>query len=136
MDKNIVGENLRKIRESLKLTQEELALKTGLTQGYINFLENGKRGYTKKSLEKISKALDVPIYKLFYEEEKKTPTEVAEPSKKYRRHKPNYDEIIELLDKLPKSVVDHYILLLKAEIEMRSKDQHKFQDKKRDTKSE
>lgn len=136
MNKNIVGENLRKIRESLNLTQEELALRTGLTQGFINFLESGKRGYTKKSLEKISKALDVPIYKLFYEEEKKAPTGVAEPSKKYLRHKPYYDEIIGLLDKLPKSVIEHYILILKSEIEIRSNVQDKHKDKKRDTKSE
>jgi len=121
MNKNIVGENLRKIRESMNLTQEELALRTGLTQGYINFLESGKRGYTKKSLEKISKSLSVPIHKLFYEEEGKVPIGVAEPSKKYRRHKPYHDEIIDLLDKLPKSVIDHYILLIKTEIEIRSK---------------
>ncbi len=117
MNKNIVGENLRKIRESMELTQEELALRTSLTQGYINFLESGKRGYTKKSLEKISKALDVPIY----EEEKNVPIGIAEPSKNYHKHKPYYDEIIGLLDKLPKSVIDHYILLLKTEIEIRSK---------------
>ncbi len=121
MNKNIVGENLRKIRESMNLTQEELALRTGLTQGYINFLESGKRGYTKKSLEKISKSLNVPIHKLFYEEERKAPIGVAELSKKYSRHKPYHDEIIGLLDKLPKSVIDHYILLLKTEIEIRSK---------------
>jgi transcriptional regulator with XRE-family HTH domain len=121
MNKNIVGENLKEIRESMNLTQEELALRTGLTQGYINFLESGKRGYTRKSLEKISKSLNVPIYKLFYEEERKAPIGVAEPSKKYSRHKPYYDEIIGLLDKLPKSVIDHYILLLKTEIEIRSK---------------
>ncbi|ODS29879.1 MAG: immunity repressor protein [Candidatus Scalindua rubra] len=123
MNKNIVGDNLRKIRESMNLTQEELALRAGLTQGYINFLESGKRGYTKKSLEKISKSLGVPIYKLFDEEVKKTPTGVAEPSKKYRRHKPYYDEIIGLLDKLPDSVIDHYRLLLKTEIEIRSRGQ-------------
>ncbi len=121
MNKNIVGENLRKIRESMDLTQEELALRTSLTQGYINFLESGKRGFTKKSLEKISKALDVPIYELFYEDEKNVPIGIAEPSKNYHKHKPYYDEIIGLLDKLPKSVIDHYILLLKAEIEIRSK---------------
>ncbi len=121
MNKNIVGENLRNIRESMNLTQEELALRTGLTQGYINFLESGKRGYTKKSLEKISKSLNVPLHKLFYEEERNAPIGVAEPSKKYRRHKPYYDEIIGLLDKLPKSVIDHYILLLKTEIEIRRK---------------
>lgn len=45
---NLVGENIRQIREGLNLTQEELALRCDLTQGYINFLENGKRGYTKK----------------------------------------------------------------------------------------
>ena len=105
----------------MNLTQEELALRTGLTQGYINFLESGKRGYTKKSLEKISKFLNIPIHKLFYEEERKSPIGVAEPSKKYRSHKPYYDEIIDLLDKLPKSIIDHYILLLKTEIEIRSK---------------
>ncbi len=121
MNKNIVGENLKKIRESMNLTQEELALRTGLTQGFINFLESGKRGYTKKSLEKISKSLNIPIYKLFFEEEKKAPIGVSEPSKKYHRHKPHYDEIIGLLNKLPKSVIDHYILLLKTEIEIRSK---------------
>ena len=112
---------MRKIRESMNLTQEELALRTGLTQGYINFLESGKRGYTKKSLEKISKSLNIPIHKLFYEDERKAPSGIAEPSKKYRKDKPHYDEIIGLLDKLPKSVVEHYILLLKAEIEIRSK---------------
>ena len=122
MNKNIVGENLRTIRESMNFTQEELALRTGLTQGFINFLESGKRGYTKKSLEKISKSLNVPIYKLFYEEEgKKASIGVAEPSKKYHRRKPHYDEIIGLLDKLPKSVIEHYILILKTEIEIRSK---------------
>lgn len=52
---NIVGEKVRKIRKKLGMTQEELALKCGLTQGYINFLETGKRGYTKKTWRSLPK---------------------------------------------------------------------------------
>ena len=42
--KNIVGDNIRMLRERVRLTQEELALKSGLSQGYINQLESGKEG--------------------------------------------------------------------------------------------
>ncbi|MDI6759174.1 MAG: helix-turn-helix transcriptional regulator, partial [Candidatus Omnitrophota bacterium] len=53
-DRNIIGENIRKLRMQAGLTQEELALKSGLSQGYVNQLENGKRNYTQKSLELIA----------------------------------------------------------------------------------
>ncbi|MDP2277243.1 MAG: helix-turn-helix transcriptional regulator, partial [Nitrospirota bacterium] len=56
-DRNIIGENIRKLRMQTGLTQEELALKSGLSQGYVNQLENGKRKYTQKSLELIADAL-------------------------------------------------------------------------------
>ena len=39
-----MGSNLRMIRERLGITQEDLALKSGLTQGYINFLGERKEG--------------------------------------------------------------------------------------------
>lgn len=58
--KNLVGKNLRKIRMQMGHTQEEVALRSCLSQGYINQLESGKRMFTQKSLEKIAEALDVP----------------------------------------------------------------------------
>lgn len=120
---NIVGENMRRIRESLGITQEELALRCDLTQAYINFLESGKRGYTRKSLEKISKALGVHISQLFGgEEREKTVVKAAEPSRIYGKQR-DYAEIIKLLDKLPDSAVDHYRILLKAEVEIRRRGQ-------------
>src|SRR4030066_2490768 len=91
MRKNIVGNNVRTIRERLGITQEDLALKSGLTQGYINFLENGKRGYSEKSLEKIANALGIQISGLFEEKIKEEATVVAEQPLVYGKRKRLYD---------------------------------------------
>lgn len=122
MRKNIVGNNLRMIRERLGITQEELALRSGLTQGYINFLENGKRGYSERSLEMIAQALGMQISGLFEEKTEKAPTAVEEPPQPYGKRRRVYDTIISLLDRLPTPVIDHYRILLQAEIEIRGKD--------------
>lgn len=121
MSKNIVGNNLRMTREMLGITQEELALRSGLTQGYINFLENGKRGYSERSLEKIADALGIRISELFKEKTKEKPTIMAEHPLVYGKRRHIYDTILNLLDKLPTPVIDHYRILLKAEVEIRSK---------------
>src|SRR3989339_504937 len=121
MRKNIVGNNVRTIRERLGITQEDLALKSGLTQGYINFLENGKRGYSERSLEKIANALGIQISELFEEKIKEEPIVVAEQPQLYGKRRRLYDTIINLLEKLPTPVIDHYRILLKAEVEMRNK---------------
>lgn len=38
----MIGELLKETRKSMKITQEELALKTGTKKSYISKLENGK----------------------------------------------------------------------------------------------
>ena len=129
MKKNIVGSNLRMVRERLGITQEDLALKSGLTQGYINFLENGKRGYSERSLEKIANALGIQISGLFEEKIKEEPTVVAERPPLYGKRRRTYDTIINLLEKLPAPVIDHYRILLKAEVEMRNKGSEGRQEK-------
>ncbi|OHB99631.1 MAG: hypothetical protein A2Z58_08185 [Planctomycetes bacterium RIFCSPHIGHO2_12_42_15] len=121
MKKNIVGNNLRMIRERLGITQEDLALRSSLTQGYINFLENGKRGYSERSLEKIANALGIQISGLFEEKTKEEPVVVAEQAISYGKRRRTYDMILSLLEKLPAPVIDHYRILLEAEVEMRNK---------------
>ena len=66
--KNIVGNNIRIIRIKKGLTQEALALESGLSQGYINQLENGKRLYTQKSLEMIAESLSTSVINFFKED--------------------------------------------------------------------
>ena len=109
------------IRERLGITQEDLALRSGLTQGYINFLENGKRGYSERSLEKISNALGIRVSGLFEEKTKEEPTIVAEQAISYGKRRRIYDVILSLLEKLPAPVIDHYRILLKAEVEIRNR---------------
>src|SRR3989338_4092941 len=123
MRDNIVGDNIRRIREKMGLTQEELALRCDLTQGYIKFLENGRRGYSRESLMKIANALGISISQLFEEKrkEKGQIQTVKEASPVYRKRSSIYDEIVSLLNKLPDSTVDHYKMLPKAEVDIRGK---------------
>ncbi len=116
--KNVVGESLRKIRIRMGFTQEEVALRSGLSQGYINQLESGKRMFTQKSLEQISEALDVPLIDFFRKKERKTDG-VREEVSEYKREKsPSKKEILALLNELPLQLREHYITLLKLEKEL------------------
>ena len=116
-----MGSNLRMMRERLGITQEDLALRSGLTQGYINFLENGKRGYSERSLEKIANALGIRVSGLFEEKTKEEPAIVAEQAISYGKRRRIYDTILSLLEKLPAPVIDHYKILLEAEVEIRNR---------------
>lgn len=119
--KNIVGENLRKIRISKGLTQEEVALRSGLSQGYINQLESGKRTFTQKSLEQIAEALNIPIIDFFkreFKKEEEKPLGIREEATKYKYKKKkslSKKEILALLNELPPPLREHYLTLLKLE---------------------
>lgn len=43
---------IKQWRERLGITQEKLAERVGLSDGYISLLETGSRGYTQDSLER------------------------------------------------------------------------------------
>lgn len=115
---NLVGDNIRKLRLTAGLTQEEIALKSGLSQGYINQLESGKRRFTQKSLELIADALSVPLFKLFTEEETPHAPMVIDEVKRYRKIRPSKKEFLTLLKELPEDIVEHYLILLKLEKEV------------------
>ena len=115
---NRIGDNIRKLRLKAGLTQEEIALKSGLSQGYINQLESGKRKFTQKSLELIAEALSIPMIELFREEETQRPPTVVEGIERYRKKRPDKKEFLALLNELPEHVVEHYFTLLRLEKEI------------------
>lgn len=57
--RKLVGDNCARIRRARGLTQEELAVLTGLSQQYLSDLERGKRNPTIVTIYEISLALDV-----------------------------------------------------------------------------
>jgi len=63
----IIGERLRELREEKHLSQGHIEKRTGLLRCYISRVENGHTVPSIETLEKMSRALEVPLYQLFYE---------------------------------------------------------------------
>lgn len=66
----VVGERLRVVREKKNLSQGDVEHRTGLLRCYISRVENGHTVPPVETLEKLSRALEIPLYQLFYEGEK------------------------------------------------------------------
>lgn len=65
----IIGDRLRAIREQKNLSQGDIEHRCGLLRCYISRVENGHTVPSVETLEKIVRALGVPLYQLFYDGE-------------------------------------------------------------------
>jgi len=65
----LIGEHLRALREAKKLSQGDIQKRTGLVRSYVSRVENGHTVPSVETLEKWARALEVPLYQLFYEGE-------------------------------------------------------------------
>jgi transcriptional regulator with XRE-family HTH domain len=63
----IIGDRLRTLREQKNLSQGDIEKRTGLLRCYISRVENGHTVPGIETLEKMSRALELPLYQLFYE---------------------------------------------------------------------
>ena len=66
----LIGERLKALREHKKLSQGDIEKRTGLLRVYISRVENGHTVPSIETLEKFARALEVPIFQLFYDGEK------------------------------------------------------------------
>ena len=66
----LIGDRLRNIREAKKLSQGDIEERSGLKRAYISRVEHGHTVPSVETLEKFARALEVPLYQLFYEGEK------------------------------------------------------------------
>jgi len=65
----VIGDRLRLLREEKKLSQGDIEKKTGLLRCYVSRVENGHTVPAVETLEKFARALEVPMYQLFYDGE-------------------------------------------------------------------
>jgi transcriptional regulator with XRE-family HTH domain len=65
----IIGDRLRALREEKKFSQGDVEKRTGLLRCYVSRVENGHTVPAVETLEKFARALEVPMYQLFYEGE-------------------------------------------------------------------
>src|SRR6185437_12916445 len=62
----VICDRLRALREGKNLSQGDIERRTGLLRCYISRVENGHTVPTVETLEKMARALEVPMYRLFY----------------------------------------------------------------------
>ncbi len=63
----IIGDRIRLLRETKKLSQGDIEKRTGLLRCYISRVENGHTVPAIETLEKLARALEMPLYQLLYD---------------------------------------------------------------------
>ena len=66
IDESLIGKRIKNIRNAKKISQQELAGKTGIQNTTISAFENGKRIPSLQNLALIAKALGVSIDELYF----------------------------------------------------------------------
>ena len=61
----IFGERVRSLRKIIKISQDELAFRSGLHRNYISDVERGTRNISLKAIYKIAQGLNVAVEALF-----------------------------------------------------------------------
>lgn len=61
----VIGQNIRKVRTSKKISQEKLAFKAGIDRSYLSEIENGYKNLSVLMLEQIAVALELDIKDFF-----------------------------------------------------------------------
>lgn len=62
--RRVLATNLRTLRAKRGLSQEDLALESGLHRTFVAHVEREARNLSIDNLEKLAKALDVPVHEL------------------------------------------------------------------------
>jgi len=65
----LLGDRLRAFREAKNLSQGDIQERTGLLRPYLSRIENAHTVPSVETLEKLARALEVPLYQLFYDGE-------------------------------------------------------------------
>ena len=61
----VLGKKIQKRRKQLKLTQEDVAYKVGISRAYMGYIEQGRNAPSLEILEKIARVLKSPIRDFF-----------------------------------------------------------------------
>jgi transcriptional regulator with XRE-family HTH domain len=76
----IVGDRLKPIREMKNVSQGDIEKRTGLLRCFISRVENGHTVPAIETLEKMARAMEIPLYQIFFESNgHKEPQELKSP---------------------------------------------------------
>jgi len=106
--KTKIKTNIKLIREELKLTQQDLADRIGVSRQTIYFLEKGKYNPSLTISFKIAEVLDRPLNEIFYQE-----PVIKDELKEMKLKKP-YKEVEDFINTQD---IDHNILFQIGDID-------------------
>ena len=66
----VIGDRLRALRDEKRLSQGDIEKRTGLLRCYISRVENGHTVPAIETIEKLARALEIPMYQVFYDGDK------------------------------------------------------------------
>jgi transcriptional regulator with XRE-family HTH domain len=69
----MLGIRLKELREHKNLSQGDIERLSGLKRCYVSRVENGHTVPAVETLEKLARALEVPMYRLFYDGDESLP---------------------------------------------------------------
>jgi transcriptional regulator with XRE-family HTH domain len=80
----IIGDRLRFLREQRHMSQGDIEKRTGLLRCYLSRVENGHTVPAIETLEKLARALELPLYQLLYDGDQPPRSEVPAAWKERR----------------------------------------------------
>jgi transcriptional regulator with XRE-family HTH domain len=95
----IIGDRLRELREAKKMSQGDIEKRTGLLRCYVSRVENGHTVPAIETVEKFARALEVPIYQLFYDGEEPPAVVPVRKGKKQKDEFGDFGKNARVLDK-------------------------------------
>ena len=66
----VIGDKLKTLRAQKKMSQGDVEKRTGLLRCYISRVENGHTVPSVDTLEKLAQALEVPMHRLFTDDDR------------------------------------------------------------------
>lgn len=69
----LIGNRLKQLRDEKHLSQGDIEQRTGLLRCYVSRIENNHTVPSVETLVKMARALEVPMYRLFYDGEDTPP---------------------------------------------------------------
>lgn len=68
----VIGDRLKTLRRAKNISQGDIEKRTGLLRCYVSRVENGHTVPSVDTIEKLARALEVPLYRIFTDDENVT----------------------------------------------------------------
>ena len=96
----VIGDKVRALRNEKNFSQGDIEKRTGLLRCYLSRVENGHTVPSVDTLEKIARALEVPMYRLFTDDDHVTKPNLPAEAIRSRAANSRQDRVLRAFAKL------------------------------------